>query len=146
MTLALALGEGTLRLNDLKGTVAGASGGRATDRRIAAAAGQPQWRSGDRRAGLGGRARYRRRRSGHGVKRSAGRAVVGRAVQGRVRGVGGQIAIKAGRVPLLPHLAARDFQGTLYLEESQLALRVADARVADGRLAGELIPCATAPE
>ena len=139
MTLALALGEGTLRLNDIKGTVAGASvAGRLTVEMqqqpvnldgnlevgvldlaaaLGTATGVPATASNEAPAGLWSAEPFKE----------------------GVRGVGGQIAIKAGRVPLLPHLAARDFQGTLYLGESQLALRVADGRLADGRLAGEVI-------
>jgi large subunit ribosomal protein L24 len=139
MTLALALGEGTLRLNDLKGTVAGAS---VAGRLTVELQQQPVNLNGDLEIGVLDLA------AALGTAAGVPATVSNEAPAGPwsaepfkegVRGVGGQIAIKAGRVPLLPHLAARDFQGTLYLGESQLALRVADARVADGRLAGELI-------
>ena len=53
--------------------------------------------------------------------------------------VGGQIAVKAARVPLTPKLAARDVRGVLRIGESQLALQVIDGNIAGGRLLGELV-------
>ena len=51
----------------------------------------------------------------------------------------GQVTVTATRVALTPKLGARDFQGKLYVGETQLALQVIDASVASGRLAGELV-------
>jgi len=53
--------------------------------------------------------------------------------------IGGQIAVKAARVPLTPKLAARDVRGVLRIGESQLALQVIDGNVAGGRMVGELV-------
>jgi large subunit ribosomal protein L24 len=53
--------------------------------------------------------------------------------------VGGQVAVKAARVPLTPKLAARDVRGVLRIGESQLALQVIDGSMAGGRMAGELV-------
>jgi hypothetical protein len=56
-----------------------------------------------------------------------------------VRGASGQIVVKATRAALTPNLSARDFQGVLYIGESQLALQITSAIIAGGRVAGELI-------
>ena len=53
--------------------------------------------------------------------------------------VGGQLAVKAAKVPLTPKLAARDVRGVLRIGESQLALQVIEGSMAGGRMAGELI-------
>jgi large subunit ribosomal protein L24 len=53
--------------------------------------------------------------------------------------VGGQLAVKAARVPLTPKLAARDVRGVLRIGESQLALQVMGGSLAGGRMGGELI-------
>jgi uncharacterized protein involved in outer membrane biogenesis len=54
-------------------------------------------------------------------------------------GASGQIVVKATRAALTPDLSARDFQGVLYIGESQLALQITGGIVAGGRVAGELI-------
>ena len=139
MTLGLALSEGTLRLNDLKGTVAGAS----VDGRLAIETQQQPIRfDGNLELGL--------------VDLTA---VVGTAIgvpatgsgdapdklwraepfQQAVQGASGQVSVKAARVALTPKLAARDVQGRLYIGETQLALQVTDGSVAGGRIAAELI-------
>jgi uncharacterized protein involved in outer membrane biogenesis len=51
----------------------------------------------------------------------------------------GQVTVTATHVALTPKLAARNFQGKLYIGETQLALQVVDANVASGRLGGELV-------
>jgi uncharacterized protein involved in outer membrane biogenesis len=53
--------------------------------------------------------------------------------------VGGQLSVKAARVPLTAKLAARDVRGVLRIGESQLALQVLDGSMAGGRLGGELV-------
>jgi uncharacterized protein involved in outer membrane biogenesis len=53
--------------------------------------------------------------------------------------IGGQVSVKAARVPLTPKLAARDVRGVLRVGESQLALQVIDGSMAGGRMAGELV-------
>ncbi len=56
-----------------------------------------------------------------------------------LRGVQGQIAVKAKHVVLTPKLAGRDLRTKLHFGESQLALQVIDGSIAGGRVAGELI-------
>jgi uncharacterized protein involved in outer membrane biogenesis len=51
----------------------------------------------------------------------------------------GQVTVTATHVALTPKLSARDFQGRLYVGETQLALQVIDASAASGRIAGELV-------
>jgi large subunit ribosomal protein L24 len=51
----------------------------------------------------------------------------------------GQVTVTATHVVLTPELSARDFQGRLYVGETQLALQVIDASAASGRIAGELV-------
>ena len=54
-------------------------------------------------------------------------------------GASGQVTVTATRVGLTPKLFAHNFQGKLYIGETQLALQVVDASVASGRIAGELV-------
>ena len=51
----------------------------------------------------------------------------------------GQVAVKSTRVALVPQLEARDFNGVVRFGQSQVVLEVARATVAGGQLAGELI-------
>ncbi|MGE0035339.1 MAG: AsmA family protein [Xanthobacteraceae bacterium] len=51
----------------------------------------------------------------------------------------GQVTVTATHVALTPKLSVRDFQGRLYVGETQLALQVIDASAAGGRIAGELV-------
>jgi uncharacterized protein involved in outer membrane biogenesis len=139
VTLGLALTEGTLRLNDIKGTVAGATvAGRLaieTHQQPIAFDGDLELGMVDLTAAIG---------TGVGLPAAgASDAPAGlwraEPFQQGVHGARGQIVVKAMRVALTPNLAARDFQGRLYISESQLALQVIDGRVASGHIAGELI-------
>ena len=51
---------------------------------------------------------------------------------------GGQIALKARRVDLLPRLTAREFRATLRFGRQEFALDDMTGAVAGGRLAGQL--------
>jgi large subunit ribosomal protein L24 len=139
VTLGLALTDGTLRLNDIKGTVAGAAvAGRLaieTQQQPIAFDGDLQLGTLDLTAAIA-----------TGVGLPAAGSIGASAglwpaepFQQIVLGASGQIVVKATRVALTPNLAARDFQGRLFINESQLALQVIDAGVAGGRVAGELI-------
>jgi uncharacterized protein involved in outer membrane biogenesis len=138
-TLTLALDKGALRLSDIKGTVAGATvAGRLaieTQQQPIAFDGDLELGSVDLTAAIS---------TGIGVP-TAGPSGASAGFwrdepfQQIVRGATGQIVVKAARVALTPKLSARDFQGRLYIGESQLALQVLDGSVAGGRIAGELV-------
>jgi uncharacterized protein involved in outer membrane biogenesis len=138
-TLTLALDKGALRLSDIKGTVAGATvAGRLaieTQQQPIAFDGDLELGTVDLTAAIS---------TGVGVP-TAGPSGAPAGIwrdepfQQIVRGARGQIVLKASRVALTPNFAARDFQGRLYIGESQLALQVMDGSVAGGRIAGELI-------
>jgi large subunit ribosomal protein L24 len=138
-TLTLALDKGALRLSDIKGTVAGAT---VAGRLAIETQQQPIAFDGDLELGTVDLAAA--------ISTGVGVATAGPSgapagiwrdepFQQIVRGARGQIVLKASRVALTPNFAARDFQGRLYIGESQLALQVMDGSVAGGRIAGELI-------
>jgi uncharacterized protein involved in outer membrane biogenesis len=139
LTLGLALTEGTLRLNDVRGTIAGATvGGRLaieTQQQPIRFDGDLELGSVDLTAMIG---------TAIGVPATGSSEAPDGLWQAEpfkqgVHGASGQVAVKATRVALTPNLAARDFQGRLYVGETQLALQVIDASLAGGRIAGELI-------
>ena len=134
-TARLDVSEGTLRLSDVAGTVAGTSvGGRLT----VGMQQQPMTVDGDVEVGA--------------VDLPAGIALaVGLPLQGGASGhwpaepfeqdlprLSGRIAVKSPRVILTPKLAARDVRGVLHFGESELALQSIDGSMAGGRLAAEL--------
>ena len=82
-----------------------------------------------------------------GANVSTGAGALGRALglwpaepfeRGLLR-LGGQLSVKAARVPLTAKLVARDVRGVLRIGESQLALQVIDGSMAGGRMGGELV-------
>jgi large subunit ribosomal protein L24 len=139
VNMRLDLAEGTLRLTDIKGTVAGASVGG----RLAVGIEQrPVSFDGDLEVGMWDLPEMIGTVLGI-PPPTAGSAPAGlwpaEPFDPQLRGISGQIAVKAASVALTPNLAARDFQGRIHFGESQLALQVIDGRVAGGRIAGELI-------
>ena len=133
-TARLDVSEGTLRLSDVAGTVAGTSvGGRLT----LGMQQQPMTVDGDVEVGA--------------VDLPAGIALAVGLPPGGASGhwpaepfeqdlprLSGRIAVKSPRVMLTPKLAARDVRGVLYFGELELGLQSLAGSVAGGRLAAEL--------
>jgi uncharacterized protein involved in outer membrane biogenesis len=138
-TLTLALDKGALRLSDIKGTVAGATvaGQLAIETQQ-----QPIAFNGDLELGTVDLTAAMSTGIGVPTAGSSGAASGlwrDEPFQQIVRGASGQIVVKATRAALTPNLSARDFQGVLYIGESQLALQIISGIVAGGRVAGELV-------
>jgi uncharacterized protein involved in outer membrane biogenesis len=136
LTLGLALAEGTLRLTDVKGTVAGATvaGQLAIETKQ-----QPMTFDGDIALGTVDLTAAIGAGVGLPAADSSDELWRNEPFQPSPNAASGRIELRAARVALAPNLAAHDFQGRLYASESQLALHVIDGRVAGGRIAGELI-------
>ena len=136
VAFGLALADGTLRLTDVRGTVAGASvaGQLAVElqQQPMSVAGEFEVSTVNLAAAIG---------MGIGVRLTPGsgaRWPVEPFAQGGRRAIG-QVSVKARQVELTPALAARNVQGRLHISESQLALQVMEGSVAGGRISGELI-------
>ncbi len=136
----LTLGDGSLRLTDLKGTVAGTTVGA----RLAIGMLPPFAIDGDIELGT--------------VDLPAMLATaLGIPEQGMIAAgtaplpwpaepfeplphqLDGKITLKSGRVTLTPGLAMRDFRSVLRFDESEFTLQGAEANLAGGRIAGDLV-------
>jgi large subunit ribosomal protein L24 len=139
VNLRLDLAEGTLRLTDIKGKVAGASVGGGL---VVGMQQQPISFNGDLDVGIWDLPETVSTVLGL-PPRAPGAPADGlwpaEPFEPQVRGVSGQIGIRAATVALTPKLAARDFQGRIHFGESQLALQVIDGTLGGGSIAGELI-------
>ncbi len=139
VSFGIAMTEGTVRLNDARGTVAGATIGGwltiDTQQQPIRFDGNLELGSVDLWAVIG---------AAIGIPETEPSKAPDRLWQSgpfkqSVHGATGQVTVAATRVALTPKLGARDFQGRLYVGETQLALQVIDASVAGGRVAGELV-------
>ncbi len=154
LTARLALAEGTLRLNDVAGTVAGTSVGG----RLAVGLQQtPITLDGDIELGavdlpaaigvaLGMPVQSASTSTGTSASANANASASAFAAlwpaepfEEAWRPLSGHVAVKSGRVALTPKLAARNVRGVVHFGDAQLALQVIDADMAGGRMAGELI-------
>jgi len=139
VSFGIALSEGTVRLSDAKGTVAGATiGGWLTIETQQ----QPIRFDGNMELGsvnladvIGAVAGVPETDPG----KAADRIWHSGPFEQSAHGASGQVTVTATRVVLTPKLEARDFRGKLYVGETQFALQVLDASVARGRIAGELV-------
>jgi uncharacterized protein involved in outer membrane biogenesis len=146
ITARLALAEGTYRLTDMVGTVAGTS---VTGRLTIGMRQQPITIDGDVAVGtvdLPAAVAAALGIPAQSVGTSTGAAGGGGAgvwpTEPFEPGFGrltGHVAVKSARVMLTPKLAARDVRGVLRFGESQLTLQASDGNIAGGRIAGELV-------
>jgi uncharacterized protein involved in outer membrane biogenesis len=150
----LALSEGTLRLTDVAGTVAGT---RVGGRLAIGLRQQPITLEGDLEVGavdltvaiataLGipaqsmvtGTTTLASANPSASVSGNASGLWPSEPFEQGLRGLRGQVAVKSARVTLTPKLAARDVRGVLQIGDAELALQAIEGDVAGGRLTGEL--------
>jgi uncharacterized protein involved in outer membrane biogenesis len=140
LTTRLALAEGTIRLADIKGIVAGASvGGRLT-----IGMQQPMTIEGAIDLGAIDLPSAIATAVGVPVRAAGASADPGmlwptEPFEQMLGPLSGQVALKSTRVALTPKLEARDFEGVLRFGDSQIALQATEGSVAGGRITGELI-------
>jgi len=141
VTARLAWGQSTLRLTDVKGTIAGTD---VAGRLAIGMQQQPISVDGDIQLGalelpvavamaIGIPAQ------GTGQGTGATGLWPSEPFEQGLRALSGQVALKATRLALTPKLAVRDFRGTLHFGETQVALQAADGSLAGGRVVGELV-------
>jgi large subunit ribosomal protein L24 len=139
VSFGIAMNEGTARLTDVKGTVAGAAVGGwltiDTRQQPIRFDGNLELGSVDLGALIGAAIGIPETEPSE----SPDRLWQSGPFEQSAHAANGQLTLSAKRVSLTPKLSARDFQGKLYVGETQLALQVIDASVASGRIAGELV-------
>jgi large subunit ribosomal protein L24 len=146
MTGQLALAEGTYRLTDMVGTVAGTS---VTGRLTVGMRQQPITIDGDVAvatvdlpgavaAALGIPAQSVGTSTGTSAGESGTSVWPTEPFEPWFTRLTGHVAVKSARVTLAPKLVARDVRGVLHFGESQLALQASDGNIAGGRIAGDL--------
>jgi large subunit ribosomal protein L24 len=136
----LALAEGTLRLMNVTGTVAGTNVGGSL---VIGLQRQPMTIDGNVELGaidLPGTiaAALRVPASTGGTSTNAAASWPADPFEPDPLRLEGQVAFKSARVALTPKLAARDVRGLLHFGGSELALESLDGSIAGGRVAGEL--------
>jgi large subunit ribosomal protein L24 len=148
VTARLGLAEGTLRLTDVAGTVAGTSVG---GKLVIGVQQAPMTLDGDIELGavdlpvaiavaLGMPAQSASTGTNATANANAFAALwPAEPFEEAWRPLSGHVAVKSARVALTPKLAARDVRGVVHFGEAQLAVQVIDADMAGGRMAGELI-------
>jgi uncharacterized protein involved in outer membrane biogenesis len=140
LTTRLALAEGTIRLADIKGTVAGASvGGRLT-------LGMQQPMTIEGEIDLGAIHLPSAVATAVGIPVRAAAASSDPSTlwptepfEQMLCPLSGQVVVKSTRVTLTPKLEARDFKGVVRFGDSQIALQATEGSVAGGRITGDLI-------
>jgi large subunit ribosomal protein L24 len=145
-TARLVVGEGVLRLSQVKGTVAGTDiTGQLTLGALpfgAPASGPPAPITVEGNVELGAIDLPAAVAVALGIPDRGGSATTlwpAEPFEYALRPLNGQIAVKAARVTLAPKLTVRDFRGALHFGDAQLALQITDGGVAGGRVAGDLI-------
>ncbi len=150
VTARLALSDGTLRLTDLKGTVAGTSiGGRLAigmQQQPTTVDGDIEVGAVDLPAAIAMAIGIPAPSAGAGTSTVANGGSNGGSVghwpaepfEAGLHRLSGQIALKSARVTLTPKLAARDVRGVLRFGESEFAVQAIDGSLAGGRIAGDL--------
>ena len=136
----LALAEGTLRLADIRGTVAGAAlGGRLAIgmQRPMTIEGEIDLAAIDLPSAIATGVGVPVRAAGAGA--DPGMLWPTEPFEQMLGPLSGRVSVKSARVTLTPKLEARDFKGVLHFGESQIALQITEAGVAGGRVTGELI-------
>jgi large subunit ribosomal protein L24 len=136
----LALAQGTVRLADIKGTVAGASiGGR-----LAVGMAQPMTIEGeidlaaiDLPSAIATAVGVPVRAAGAGA--DSGMLWPTEPFEQMLGPLSGEVGFKSARVALTPKVEARAVKGVLHFGESQIALQVTEGSVAGGRVTGELV-------
>jgi uncharacterized protein involved in outer membrane biogenesis len=140
LSTRLALAEGTIRLADIKGIVAGASvGGHLT-------IGMQQPTTIEGEIDLGAVDLPSAIATAVGVPVRAAAASADPATlwptepfEQMLGPLSGQVAVKSTRVTLTPKLEARDFKGVVRFGDTHIALQATEGSVAGGRITGELI-------
>jgi large subunit ribosomal protein L24 len=140
MNARLALSDGTLRFTDLKGAVAGTS----VAGRLTIAMQPPFTFDGDIELGTVDLPVMIATALGipeQGVAAGGTASVPWSAepFEPLPYRLNGKVTLTSGRVTLTPKVAARDFRSVLRFDDSELALQDAEAGLAGGRIAGDLV-------
>jgi uncharacterized protein involved in outer membrane biogenesis len=140
LSTRLTLAEGTIRLADIKGNVAGA----AVGGRLAIGVSQPMTIDGEIDLAAVDLPGAVATAVGAPVRAAAAGADPAVAwptepFEQMLGPLNGQVVVRAARIAVTPKLEARDFKGVVRFGDSQIALQAIEGSIAGGHFAGELI-------